>query len=297
MNSKKGLIATKKILALAVAMSLLLLTPAYAANTYIIPDSDHRLLTEAELWDWDYESLGFILNEIFARHGYCFETGSKFYNYFMQQDWYQPNANPNNQEACYPQLSAIEWKNEHLIKQVRELREAYPQEDAHKRNYRDTLTGFYQLPILRPGELESRQSVAVYSAPDYNAFRSANGKAAVGNGPLLITGREDGWMMICYQRNNAAYRIGYVDCTDIYADVPAGRLSFMYADAYLTESTSLTDDPELSFSLMAKLEANRSVTMLAQYHNTEGNWAYIETDINGQTARGFVPLDAVCVLE
>ena len=48
---------------------------ALADRLYLIPDSDTRRLTEDELWQWDRESLSFIFNEIFARHGYVFRTG------------------------------------------------------------------------------------------------------------------------------------------------------------------------------------------------------------------------------
>ena len=56
----------------ATLLTLLTAVPASIAsglnNFYIIPDSDSRLLTEDELWDWQYEALGYIYNEIFARH-------------------------------------------------------------------------------------------------------------------------------------------------------------------------------------------------------------------------------------
>ncbi|MBQ9307848.1 MAG: YARHG domain-containing protein, partial [Clostridia bacterium] len=34
---------------------------------YLIPDSDTRVLTKEEIWKWDYESLWYLINEIFAR--------------------------------------------------------------------------------------------------------------------------------------------------------------------------------------------------------------------------------------
>ena len=46
------------------------LSAASASNFYLIADSDTRELTRDELWEWQYEALGYILNEIFARHGY-----------------------------------------------------------------------------------------------------------------------------------------------------------------------------------------------------------------------------------
>ena len=110
----------KRIITLLVAL-IVFLTPALAlARQYIIPDSDTRQLTEKELWRWDYESLGFILNEIFARHGYNFIDGEQYDRYFSRLSWYSPNSNPDNKKACYPKLSTVEWANEQLVKDVRE---------------------------------------------------------------------------------------------------------------------------------------------------------------------------------
>lgn len=69
----------KIVCCLCVFVLLLSLSlPAMADRLYLIPDSDSRRLTEAELWEWDRESLSFIFNEIFARHGYVFSPGGKY---------------------------------------------------------------------------------------------------------------------------------------------------------------------------------------------------------------------------
>ena len=66
---------------ISLVLCLLLLTPAaFAEHTYLIPDSNTRHLTEEELWEWDYESLGFIYHEIFARHGFIFNPGGQYYH-------------------------------------------------------------------------------------------------------------------------------------------------------------------------------------------------------------------------
>lgn len=54
---------------------------------YIIPDSSTRRLTEKELWQYRYETLGYIRNEIQARHGYAFHN-EKFFAYFNAKPWY-----------------------------------------------------------------------------------------------------------------------------------------------------------------------------------------------------------------
>ena len=62
---------------LAIGLSLLCLfacASALADRAYLMP-SDSRALTEAELWEWDRESLSFMFNEIFARHGFTFDAG------------------------------------------------------------------------------------------------------------------------------------------------------------------------------------------------------------------------------
>lgn len=77
----------KRFLSLLVCLCLL---PActLADRAYLIPDSNTRYLTETELWEWDYESLGYILNEIFARNGYNFIPGEKYDYYFRCMPWY-----------------------------------------------------------------------------------------------------------------------------------------------------------------------------------------------------------------
>ena len=46
-------------------------------NFYIVDDSDSRYLTRDELWEWQYDALGYIYNEIFARHGRPFRPGER----------------------------------------------------------------------------------------------------------------------------------------------------------------------------------------------------------------------------
>ena len=55
----------KRILALLLAL-LMLPAAALAEIMYILPESDTRLLTWDEVAAWDYESLGYAFNEIFA---------------------------------------------------------------------------------------------------------------------------------------------------------------------------------------------------------------------------------------
>ena len=66
-----------------------------AGGTYILPDSDSRMLTEADLENLGERELMLARNEIFARHGFIFTT-QWIQGYFLTQGWYR-GTTPANQ--------------------------------------------------------------------------------------------------------------------------------------------------------------------------------------------------------
>lgn len=74
--------------------------------------ASQRLLTSLELENKKYSNfdLSIMRNEIFARHGYKFITGSEMDQYFKNKNWYQPKH--NNVTSL---LSEIEKQNIDLI--------------------------------------------------------------------------------------------------------------------------------------------------------------------------------------
>lgn len=78
----------------------------------ILPDSDERMLTKAELTGCDKELLGYIRNEILARHGYPF-TKEKYQTYFGCKHWYEID-----EEFTFGDLSDIENANIKLIQSL-----------------------------------------------------------------------------------------------------------------------------------------------------------------------------------
>ncbi len=291
----------KKIFVVFMALVMLAVPSLAMAREYIIPDSDTRQLTESELWGWSYESLGFILNEIFARHGYVFNTGGKYEDYFTQLSWYQANANPDNQTMVYNKLSAMEWYNESLVKDVRKAMSDSKNYNTSGKNYLDYITfgsgsnsGYGAVSIdFAAMSFKKDQSFKVYSAPSSASWRGANGKASVStNGPVYVAGWENGWLLVMYDTNSGAVRVGYVYGSNINGTIHAPNLSFAYTAVTCTQNTSLTDDPVTYSSAIASLGAGTQVTYLASYY--EGiSWAYIETSVNGQTVRGFIPESAI----
>ena len=56
---------------------------------YIFP-SDRVYITEADMYYWDQTMTLLARNEIYARHGYVFQT-PYIQDYFASQSWYYPD--------------------------------------------------------------------------------------------------------------------------------------------------------------------------------------------------------------
>ena len=72
---KRFIKATALMLALMLCILSMPLMAASADSMYIIPDSDKRALTYAELWNYQYDTLMYAFNEIYARHGIGHRAG------------------------------------------------------------------------------------------------------------------------------------------------------------------------------------------------------------------------------
>ncbi len=276
----------KRVLVLILAL-MALCVPATAERMYIFPDSDSRLLTWDEVAQWDYESLGYGFNEIFARHGYDFEPGGEYEHYFETRPWYRANGTYNNRRDCYTKLNAIEWENERLIKDVR----AYKKQngDWGESIWDHFSTGFDTLQGFDYFELRAGQKLDVYSAPATGSWRGANGKAMVNtNGALYVAGWENNWLLLMYETNNGSVRVGYVDTAKVRGGIPyAPDLSFAYDQATVTKRCTLTDDPARTGSAITTLREGTAVTWLSRFYNNSA-WDYVETTVNGKVARGFI---------
>ena len=278
----------KALLTLLLALlALLMVTPALADRMYVLPESSSRKLTWEEVDAWDYESLGYAFNEIFARHGYNFEPGQDYDNYFRAMPWYTPNADTRNQVACYPKLSSVEWYNVDLIKQVR----AAKKNNDYGRSIWDSFsTGFDTLQGFVYVSLRTGQKLDVYSAPAQSSWRGASGKATVStNGAVYAAGWEGDWLLIMYETNAGSVRVGYVNGNSVRGGVPLDtNLHFDHDPATVRRQCTLTDDPAGSATAITTLRAGTQVTYLTRFYNRSA-WDYIEVTVDGKTARGFVP--------
>ena len=287
---------------LCVLCMLALLPAAVLADHQYLLDTNTRLIPSSELWNWDRESLSFLFNEIFARHGYPFEVGGKFYNWFNAQPWYQQTRKVTKQQAVGA-ASDLEWKNYQTIKSVISSMEAsgWPYRKpagSSLKSWRDfvppdsslKLTGFSYTSMT--GE----QRLDVYSAPSTSSWRGANGRAMMNtNGAVWAAGWEKGWLQVFYE-TNTGLRVGYVNGADM-ADHPVlPDLAFAYAPAQLLADCVITDDPLSQATIITTLRQGATVTYLSTAVNQNGQvWDYVETTFGGQPVRGYIRAGFVSV--
>ena len=99
---------------------------------------------------------------------------------------------------------------------------------------------------------------------------------------------EDGWALVSYPIGNGQQgRIGYISAENL--DTATVEPLYLIAMT-LTKDCSLTDDPLLGREALAALRTGDSVTLLA-FLNSE--WAYVETTIENQPCRAFIPRTAL----
>ena len=286
----------KRVAQLLCLLCVLALLPlgALADQQYIL-DSDTRAITAAELWEWDRESLSFMFNEIFARHGFPFEPGGKFYNWFNSQPWYQATEKVTAQEA-YNRTTKLEWENYYTIKQALDDMVAanHPYRKPAGSNLKSwtelVAPGQWSLTGFQPVSIRADGSMDVYSAPGYNAWRGANGKAAVSAvGAIWAAGWENNWLQVFYEVNNGGVRVGYVNGDQMLQKPALAPLAFAFSPAELLADCVLTDDPLAQASIITTLRGGSTVFYLSTVVNQNGQvWDYVETIFNGQTVRGYI---------
>lgn len=149
-------------------------------------------------------------------------------------------------------------------------------------------------------EFYGGQKLSVYSGPGKKYYRGANGYAyADTDEEVYAAGIEKGWILVMYGTKGGSVRVGYVKRDDLkYSISGMGiyTLAFDYKDAEITKACVLTDDPGLAARELTQLEAGAKVTYLGRLSKL-GNWVYVETVMDGQPVRAFVPEDCIRVTE
>lgn len=147
--------------------------------------------------------------------------------------------------------------------------------------YSCDLTENLYAPTLIAGSKNGPKS-AVYSAPDAASWRAAKGKASVSfKDDVYELFQLDSYRAVLYAVSERTRRIGYVADKKARASVLLSALP-----AAARTKTSITDDPTVSNFAHAALDPATGFTVLGY----AGGFAYVESELENKTARGFVPL-------
>lgn len=137
-------------------------------------------------------------------------------------------------------------------------------------------------------------SAPVYTAPDENSLRLADGKASCSvESEIAVAGHDNGWLLVRYELGkkddkDKKVRVGYVP-PQYAKKYKSGRgdIAFDSIPVTLEADTDITDNPRHNSTPFDTLPAGTEVTILAKY-TYSGNWWYVEAVNGGTKMRGFI---------
>lgn len=140
---------------------------------------------------------------------------------------------------------------------------------------------------------ESGAMIPVYAAPSEDAWRAANGKAAMSlNDHWYAMGACGDWTIVMYEVSNRTSRVGCVKSSLLGTEAVAAAEEPLNMTATITRNTYVTDDPMVSQYQQKILRAGDTVTLLGKWDNF---YAYVSATIDGKEMWGFLPMNSFTV--
>lgn len=144
-------------------------------------------------------------------------------------------------------------------------------------------------------------TVPVYTAPQDDSLRAANGKAAVSFSDwVTILGRDGDWMMVLYERSEGQYRVGWVDVTqdERLEKAAAFAMQLQFPGIGMADTNwrvELSDDPaNMNGGVKTLPQGTRLHVLCDDMVTGSGELLYyVETYIDGKFMRGFLPEDSI----
>lgn len=134
-----------------------------SSSTYILPSSASEHITDSQLSNLSKSELRLARNEIYARHGFIFES-AELTNHFKKQSWYEPN--PNFSDSM---LSKLEHTNVARIQKFERAaapaqvqqpsKAAVSSSNGQAQNIANNLPGTMQTVVSERGNLRAAPSL------------------------------------------------------------------------------------------------------------------------------------------
>lgn len=133
----------------------------------------------------------------------------------------------------------------------------------------------------------------VYSGPGTQYLRGANGKSQFVSQEFRYGGLDGDWLLVCCSVKTGT-RFGYINVREYRGrmwGIP--NVDFAYTGATITRSTGLWDSMmQSTMGPLGSLRQGTRVTYLSTFVG-EMTLAYVEAEVNGRKARGFVDLSCI----
>lgn len=118
---------------------------------YLLPESHLREMTQADINNLSNDEINLARNEIFARHGYVFDTSS-IQQYFEAQSWYKISREYDGE------LTSIETANVNFLKEVEEQKKRSSSNDFNYLFEFDNQHYSFSFPLSWKGKVHHSKS-------------------------------------------------------------------------------------------------------------------------------------------
>ena len=163
--------------------------------------------------------------------------------------------------------------------------------------WKDSLLGVRRITFTRHKDGIGLGDCPVYTAPYKDALRLANNRQAADTNVDIWDGgtTDEGWLLVRYDVAENTTRVGYIPAKylgEFKSNLSAKKLGRIPAVA--ADVIEVTDDPiRPNGRVFATLRAGQEFEVLAKY-TYNGNWWYIELEVDGKRARGFIDREHSC---
>ena len=134
----------------------------------------------------------------------------------------------------------------------------------------------------------------VYTAPSESSYRCAGGGATCDtNAKMDDAGYVSGWLLVRYETNSGGVRVGYIPPKFVRGFESSMYPHFGYVPAAPDSTIYVTDNPMMHGTSFAVLEPGEQFHILSRYDYYKKNgleWWYIECNVDGQLAYGFIEM-------